>query len=167
MQNESCRQPDSEITVVERYLQQALDLNERIKKHKDTLAILADQATCMSSPSDFSNPKVRSSPSEEATYVKIIERKDLLAERIADEETLLKRLQDQIEELIDRYTTDPESGILFSRYVCFNTWSAITKSSSNSLRNVYRIAARGISLITLPDDAIWIEPDKPLRKYRS
>lgn len=165
-QNNYPQQANPEMTVAERYLQQGPDLNERIKKQRNNLAILTAQAYSMSSSSDFSNPRVQSSPTEEATFERLVEKKDLLAERIASEEALLKRLQDQMEDLIDRYTTAPESGVLFSRYVCFNTWPAIAKSFNHSIRNVYRIAQRGASQITLPDNAIWIEPDKPLRRYR-
>ena len=144
-------------TVVELYMEQLIPANEKMADRKWQLQKAAARAYGPASPSGLSATKVKTSPGRDAAFIRRLEKKDELSQRLSARIMLLQSLIDQASGLINRYTTGRERTVLILRYLKGYEWLQISKEVDGLCpKQLRRIARKGMEKIVLPEDAIWI-----------
>ena len=99
---------------------------------------------------------VRTSPSGEAPYVRAMRQIWEMQEAIDRDLELLVRLDRQIDRVINTLLSPDYRILLRYRYLNRRTWNQIADLLHVDPRTVRRWHEKAVSLLTLPDDAIWI-----------
>lgn len=130
------------------YLRQAFRLNELIQSNEKELEELKELSTSLSG-TDYSKDKVQSSSSNDANYVRIIE-KILDLEKVIerDIEGLLS-LRLEIRNTISQVKDNEERLLLQYRYLNFLTWDEICDEMHVSSRTVHRIHASALKNVKI------------------
>lgn len=133
-----------------RYLNQAYRLNELIQSDKDELNDL-EQLKDSIPGIDYSKDKVQVSPTNEASYAKIIAKIDNLVRVIhADIENLLD-LKLEIRTVISNVRKNDHRLVLQLRYLNFYKWSKIAEVMNVSERTAIRIHDDAIRKVKVPE----------------
>ncbi len=144
-------------SLVELYLEQLSHANEELDNHNWQLRKAAARAYSPASASAFSNSRVQSSSRSDAAFVRRLEKRDDLRQRLSARIMLLQSLISQASGLMDQYTSGRERTILILRYLEGYEWLQISKEVDNLCpKQLRRIARKGMDKIMLPEDAIWI-----------
>ena len=144
-------------TVVELYMEQLIPANEEMADRKWQLQKAAARAYGPASPSNLSSAKVKTSSGPEAAFIRKLEKKDELSQRLSARIMLLQSLIDQASGLVDQYTSGRERTVLILRYLKGYEWLQISKEVDGLCpKQLRRIARKGMEKIVLPEDAIWI-----------
>ena len=99
---------------------------------------------------------VCSSPSGEAPYVRALDQIWELQDAIDRDLELLVRLDRQIDRVINTLLSPDYRLLLRYRYLGRRTWPQIANAMHIDPRTARRWHEKAVSLLTLPDDAIWI-----------
>lgn len=102
---------------VKKYLERTLTLNAGIKSAWEQIQEYQSRSYHISSPSDFSEPRVQRSQSQEASFVDAVEKKTDFEARILKTLDELNARKNQIVLLINEYTEGIENRILTLRYI--------------------------------------------------
>ena len=133
-----------------RYLNQAYRLNELIQSDKDELNDL-EQLKDSIPGIDYSKDKVQVSPTNEASYAKIIAKIDNLVRVIhADIENLLD-LKLEIRTVISNVNKNAHRLVLQLRYLNFYKWNKIAEVMNVSERTAIRIHDDAIEKVKIPE----------------
>ena len=144
-------------TVVELYMEQLIPANEEMADRKWQLQKAAARAYGPASPSNLSGAKVKTSSGPDAAFIRKLEKKDELSQRLSARIMLLQSLIDQASGLVDQYTSGRERTVLILRYLKGYEWLQISKEVDGLCpKQLRRIARKGMEKIVLPEDAIWI-----------
>ena len=149
--------PSPTKSVVELYMEQLLPANDELADRKWQLQNAAARAYGPASPSNLSAAKVKTSSGPDAAFIRSLEKKDELSQRLSARIMLLQSLIAQASGLIDQYTSGRERTVLILRYLKGYEWLQISKEvDSLCPKQLRRIARKGMEKIVLPEDAIWI-----------
>ena len=144
-------------TVVELYMEQLIPANDELANRKWQLQKAAARAYGPASPSNLSAAKVKTSSGPDAAFIRKLEKKDELSQRLSARIMLLQSLIDQASGLVDQYTSGRERTVLILRYLKGYEWLQISKEVDGLCpKQLRRIARKGMEKIVLPEDAIWI-----------
>lgn len=136
---------------VKRYLNQAYRLNELIQSDRDDLNDL-EQLRDSIPGIDYSKDKVQVSPTNEASYAKIIAKIDNLVRVIhADIENLLD-LKLEIRTVISEVKKNDHRLVLQLRYLNFYKWDKIAEVMNISQRTAIRIHDVAVNKVKIPEN---------------
>ena len=145
----------SETMTTVRYLSQGRRLDEAVACQAERLKELrltADRVGALR----IMEVTVRTSPSGEAPYVRAMRQIWEMQEAIDRDLELLVRLDRQIDRVINTLLSPDYRILLRYRYLNRRTWNQIADLLHVDPRTVRRWHEKAVSLLTLPDDAIWI-----------
>ena len=144
-------------TPTELYFEQLLRVSDELADREWQIRKAAAQAYGLASPSGFSNSRVQFSSGPDAVFVRKLEKRDHLSDRLSARIRLLRSLVRQASGLIDQYTSGRERKVLTLRYLKGYEWLQIAEEVDGlSPKQLRRIARKGLEKILLPEDAIWI-----------
>lgn len=121
-----------------RYLKQAYRLNELIQCDRQELQELRLLSTNLQGI-DYAKDKVQVSPSNDASYTKIVAKIVELENTINDEIERLLALKIEIRKVIDDIEDNEEKLVLKCRYLNFMSWEKIYLLMNVSPRTIHRI----------------------------
>ena len=133
-----------------RYLNQAYRLNELIQSDKDELNDL-EQLKDSIPGIDYSKDKVQVSPTNEASYAKIIAKIDNLVRVIHTDIENLLDLKLEIRTVISNVNKNAHRLVLQLRYLNFYKWSKIAELMNVSERTAIRIHDDAIRKVKVPE----------------
>lgn len=139
---------------IKEYLHQAYRLDHRINSDIEEMARLRDMASSVSAP--MFGDKVQISRSNEAPYVRCIEKILTLEKRINDEIDTLVDLKEQIRGTIDKVTDTDERMVLRYRYVHNYTWEQIGDELNADKSTVRRWHGNALLHAEVPENPIVI-----------
>jgi DNA-directed RNA polymerase specialized sigma subunit len=138
---------------VKKFLERTFDLNAGIQSAWEQIQEYQSRSYRLSSPSDFSAPRVQRSPSPEASFVDVVEKKtDFEAKMIKTLDELNAR-KNQIVSLINEYTEGRENRILTLRYILGWRWEDIATELHFSKPHVFLLLNNALDKIVLLEDA--------------
>lgn len=138
---------------VKKYLERAFSLNAGIQSAWEQIQEYQSRSYHLSSPSDFSAPRVQRSPSPEASFVDAVEKKTDFEANILKTLDELNTRKNQIVLLINQYTEGKENRLLTLRYILGWPWSEIAKELHYSKPHIYHMLDSALDKIILPEDA--------------
>ena len=133
-----------------RYLNQAYRLNELIQSDKDELNDL-EQLKDSIPGIDYSKDKVQVSPTNEASYAKIIAKIDNLVRVIHTDIENLLDLKLEIRTVISNVNKNAHRLVLQLRYLNFYKWNKIAEVMNVSERTAIRIHDDAIRKVKVPE----------------
>lgn len=146
---------------VKKYLERTLTLNAGIKSAWEQIQEYQSRSYHISSPSDFSGPRVQRSQPQEASFVDAVEKKTDFEARILKTLDELNARKNQIVLLINEYTEGIENRILTLRYILGWRWEDIAKELHFSKPHVFHMLNNALDKIVLPEDAPrWFKQDE-------
>ena len=128
------------------YLRQAYRIDQLIQSNKKEVEELHELSISISGI-DTSKDVVQTSPSGDASYVKIIEKIDELERVIKNDIDKLLKLKIEIRNTIDSVSDSEERLLLHHRYLHFMNWEEICESMYVSERTVHRIHGRALNSV--------------------
>ncbi len=136
------------------YFEQIKVLNQRIERDIEETDQLRELMTSISSPK-FGG-RVKSSQSNNASFVKSVERVEKMEKQIDSEVDLLVDLKTQVKQVIDAISSEGARKVLTEQYVLGHTWDEIKDKLNISETTVWRWYNTGLEQAVLPEDAIII-----------
>jgi len=135
------------------YLSQLTALERRITYHRERLGRLRRELDAIPSPwgEHYSGPV-----NPDAPYVRLIERIEILAQELAEEERLYDRLRLQIEETVSRLPDQRMSLVLLYRFVENKTFLQIGDLLYMNKGTAKRWEDRALACLELPEDPVCI-----------
>ena len=140
--------------TVKEYLKQAYRLDKRIDSDIEELSRLREMAASISSPA--LGERVQTSKSNEALFVRSMEKIILLEQKIDEEIDLLVDLKVQIRATIENVTNTDEQMVLRYRYIHNLTWEEIGDELHVDGRTARRWHGQALSSVILPKKPIKI-----------
>lgn len=137
------------------YLHQAYRLDKRIQSNIEEMDRLREMSVSVSSPR-YDREPVKTSGSNDAPFVKCVERIIDLEEKINREIDTLVALKEQIREVISRVTDTDEQMVLRYRYVHNYTWEHIGDELHADKSTVRRWHSSALAHVKMPDNPITI-----------
>lgn len=141
--------------TVKDYLQQAYRLDKRINSHIREKEELHQMACSVSAP-QLKEDRVQTSRSNDAPFVRALEKMWALEEKINAEIDRLVDLKQQIREVIGNVDSPEEQLVLRCRYIHNMTWEQIGMEIYADERTARRCHDRAISHATMPENPIII-----------
>lgn len=132
------------------YLKQAYRLNELIKNNQQELDELQELSTNLPG-TDYSKDRIQSSPSGDATYVRIVEKIVELEKIIQKDIEELLSLKLEIRNVINEIDDNEHKLLLMCRYLNFMTWDDICEKMNVSSRTVHRIHGNALLNVKVPE----------------
>lgn len=146
---------------VKKYLERTLTLNAGIKSAWEQIQEYQSRSYHISSPSDFSGPRVQRSQPQEASFVDAVEKKTDFEARILKTLDELNARKNQIVLLINEYTEGIENRILTLRYILGWRWEDVAEELHFSKPHVFHMLNNALDKIVLPEDAPrWFKQDE-------
>ena len=154
--NERFVDPASYLKRVYRYFEQGIILKNQITAQQLQLQSLTSLSYSLSSPGNISMEKVQTSPAQEAEFVKKVEMKEEMEEKLRQAIQLMLDLQQQMIRIINQYTEGMENLILTERYINGLEPAKVAARLNYCPRQIKRKTDAAMARIILPEDAIWI-----------
>ena len=132
------------------YLKQAYRLNELIQCNKqelDDLHFLSDSLPGI----DYSKDRVQSSPSNGATFAKIVDKIIDLENAINTEIERMLSLKLEIRTVINAVPNNEERLLLKYKYLNFLSWEDVCEKMNVSMRTAHRIHASALANVKIPE----------------
>ena len=136
------------------YLNQAYDLEQKIRCDQDALEMLTEQSMSVSAVSY--GERLFQSDNSNAGFVRAMHKKDRLKERIVKEMYLLMDLKDEILSTIETVPNIRERTVLQYRHFQNRTWQEIADKMYASRSTVIRWYENGVANVKLPEKPIDI-----------
>ena len=140
---------------VKEYLRQSYRLDQRIHSDLEEVEHLREMASSVSSPR-YDMDRVMTSRSNDAPFVRCLDKIMVLEDKIHTEVTKFVSLKEQIREVIDAVTDTDERMVLRYRYVHNMTWEQIGDELHADRTTVYRWHNNAVRHVTLPENPIII-----------
>jgi len=144
-------------TRTELYFEQLFRAHEDLAEYQWQLKKARMRPYGLVSPSGMMNTRVKVSLCPDAAFTRKLDKMEELLQRLSSRIQLLQALISQAAGLVEQYTSGREKKILALRYLERYEWLSVSKEVDNlSVKQLRRIARKGLAKIILPDDAIWI-----------
>ena len=140
---------------VKEYLRQSYRLDQRIHSDLEEVERLREMASSVSSPR-YDIDRVMTSHSNDAPFVRCLDKIMDLEDKIHAEVTKLMALKEQIREVIDEVSDTDERMVLRYRYIHNLTWEQIGDELHADRTTVYRWHNNAMNHVTLPEKPIKI-----------
>ena len=147
-----------ETVTVTGYLSQGLRLAEAIACQTERLKLLRESVDRVAALR-VREAAVQGSPSGEAPFVRALRQIWDLQEAIDRDIELLVRLDRQIDRVIGTLLSPDYRILLRYRYLSRKTWRQIADRMHVDPSTAKRWHTKAVSLLTLPDDAIWLREE--------
>ena len=134
------------------YLRQAYRLDQKIHSDIEEVARLREMASSISSPQ--CGDKVQSTRSNDAPFVRSIEKILELESKINTEIVALVNLKEQMRTVIATVTDTDEQMVLRFRYIHNLTWEQIGNELNADARTIRRWHSTALSHVVLPEEPI-------------
>ena len=154
--NERFSDPEAYLDRVRKYFQQGITLKDQIAAQQLQLQCLTSLSYSPASPGNISGDKVQTSPAQEASFEKNVEKKTELEEKLRKAIDLMIDLKQQMICIINQYVVGIDNRILTLRYVEGLKIDQFMNDVHYSAKQIKRRMDKVMSEIILPDDAIWI-----------
>lgn len=136
------------------YLNQAYDLEQKIRCDQDALEMLRELSMSVSAVSY--GERLYHSDNSNANFVKAMHKRDAVRERLMNEMCLLINLREEILKTIDTVPNLRERAVLQYRHFQNRTWEEIADRMYVSRSTVIRWYENGIAAAVLPKNPINI-----------
>ncbi len=140
---------------VKEYLRQSYRLDQRIHSDLEEVERLREMASSVSSPR-YDIDLVMTSRSNDAPFVRCLDKIMDLEDKIHAEVTKLMALKEQIREVIDEVADTDERMVLRYRYIHNLTWEQIGYELHADRTTVYRWHNSAVNHVKLPENPIRI-----------
>lgn len=138
-----------------KYLKQAYRLDLRISSDVREAEELRDMSQSVSAI-QYDRDRVQTTPSQDAPFVKTLDRLWELEKKIAEELNTLSALKQQIRDAIETVPDMDERLVLKCRYVHNMTWDEIGEEMCADRTTVWRWHGNALRHMTMPEDPILI-----------